>query len=63
MPSSIRYYIRKLLKHDNSWCRALEIYNPYIDPWSNFISKKVADFDYQAYKKYRLHNYVYDKLW
>lgn len=63
MPSSIRYYIKKLLKHDNSWCRALEIYNPYIDPWTNFISKKVADFDYQAYKKYRLHNYVYDKLW
>ena len=63
MPDPLRYYIKKILKYDNSWCRALNIYNPYIDPWTNFISKKIADFDYQAYKKYRLHNYVYDKLW
>lgn len=57
------YYIKKLLKYDNKWCRALGIYNPYIDPWTNFISKKIADFDYQAYKKHRAYNYVYDKLW
>lgn len=57
------YIIKQILKNDNKWCNMMGIYNPYIDPWDNYISKQVADFDYQAYKKHKSHNHVYDKLW
>jgi hypothetical protein len=52
-----------LLRNDYYWCKLLNIYNPYSDPWPVRISKNVPDFDGQAFKKYYEHNYVYDKLW
>ena len=44
------------------WCKVLNIYNPYRDPWKVRVTKCIPDFDGQAYKQYPEHNFVYDKL-
>ena len=44
-----------LLRNDYYWCKLLNIYNPYSDPWPVRISKNVPDFDGQAFKKYYEH--------
>jgi len=44
------------------WCAALNIYNPYSDPWKRRLTKNIPDFDGQAYKQFPEHNFVYDKL-
>ena len=54
--------IEYILSFENQWCNKMNIYNPYSDPWPIKISKNMPDFDGQTLRKYRKHNYVYDKL-
>ena len=59
----INYITKFIMSHERNWCKYLNIYNPYSDPWPIRISKNMPDFDHQAYEKYRHHNYLYDKLY
>ena len=61
--SEIEKYLKTIVKYEVPWCRTMGFFNPYIDPFETFISKEIPDFDYQAFKKYTEHNFVYDKLW
>lgn len=61
--SEIEKYLKTIVKYEVPWCRTMGFFNPYIDPFETFISKEIPDFDYQAFKKYTDHNFVYDKLW
>jgi hypothetical protein len=55
--------LKYILRHDESWCNMLGIFNPYIDPFPvNYVSE-VPMYDLTAYEKYPHHNFVYDKLW
>jgi len=63
MPEKLHPIIEHILSYEHQWCNTLKIYNPYHDPWPVKISKNLPDFDGQAFKKYRHHNYVYDKLY
>ena len=63
MPDKFHPIIEKILSFERTWCETMHIYNPYNDPWSIKISKNVPDFDGPAFRKYRKHNFVYDKLW
>lgn len=62
MPEKLHPLIEYLLSYENKWCTVMDIYNPYGDPWPIKISKNMPDFDGQAFRKYRSHNYIYDKL-
>lgn len=61
--SELEKYLKKILTFEIPWCNTMGFFNPYVDPFDNFISKNVPDFDYQAFYKYKEHNFVYDKLW
>tara|TARA_B100001059_G_scaffold225960_1_gene253754 strand:+ start:47 stop:1177 length:1131 start_codon:yes stop_codon:yes gene_type:complete len=61
--SIIEKKIKQLSKYEIQWCNIMGFMNPYVDPFEYFISKKIPDFDGQAFYKYRDHNFVYDKLW
>ena len=63
MPEQLNPIIEKILSYEGEWCKNLKIYNPYNDPWPVKISKNMPDFDIQAFRKYRNHNFVYDKLY
>lgn len=54
---------KKILSNEATWCRILKLHNPYADNWNTLISKKVPDFDIQAFNKFKKYNFVYDKLW
>jgi len=60
MLSSIK---KKILSNEERWCDTLKLHNPYADNWNTLISKKVPDFDIQAYRRYKKYRFVYDKLW
>ena len=60
MLSSIK---KKILSNEERWCDTLKLHNPYSDNWNTLISKKVPDFDIQAYRRYKKYRFVYDKLW
>ena len=60
MLSSIK---KKILSNEGKWCDTLKLHNPYSDNWNTLISKKVPDFDIQAYRRYKKYRFVYDKLW
>lgn len=61
--SELETYLKSIVKYEIPWCKAMGFRNPYIDPFQTFISKKIPDFDYQAFNRYTNHNFVYDKLW
>ena len=63
MPEQLNPIIEKILSYEGEWCKNLKIYNPYNDPWPVKISRNMPDFDIQAFRKYRNHNFVYDKLY
>ena len=63
MLSLIEKKIKQLSKYEIQWCNTMGFMNPYVDPFQYFISKKIPDFDGQAFYKYTDHNFVYDKLW
>ena len=63
MPEQLNPIIEKILSYEGKWCKNLKIYNPYNDPWPVKISRNMPDFDIQAFRKYRNHNFVYDKLY
>ena len=50
--------MRFFVQLEKVWCSALNIYNPYRDPWKIRISKCIPDFDGQAYKRFPEHNFV-----
>ena len=56
-------YFKKILKYEIQWCKTMGYFNPYVDPFNDFISKKIPDFDGQAYNRYPKYQFVYDKLW
>jgi hypothetical protein len=55
--------IMKITNYEIKWCNFMGFFNPYVDPFEYFISKKIPDFDGGAFIKYPNHNFVYDKLW
>lgn len=61
--SELENYLKSIVKYELPWCKTMGFFNPYVDPFDHFISKNIPDFDYQAYYKYKKHNFVYDKLW
>ena len=61
--SELENYLKSIVKYELPWCKMMGFFNPYVDPFEYFISKNVPDFDYQAFYKYKRHNFVYDKLW
>jgi hypothetical protein len=61
--SELEQYLKSIVKYEIPWCKAMGFKNPYVDPFQTFISKKIPDFDYQAFTRYTNHNFVYDKLW
>lgn len=63
MASELENYLKSIVKFEQPWCKMMGFFNPYLDPFESFISKKIPDFDYQAFNKYTNHNFVYDKLW
>lgn len=63
MPEKLNPLIESILSFEAKWCDSLNIYNPYNDPWPIKISKNMPDFDGQAFRKYRNHNFIYDKLY
>ena len=54
---------RYLSKYDITWCKYLNIKNPYINPDNELFTNKVPIYDKAAAKKYPEYEYVYDKLW
>ena len=55
--------ISKILDYDDIWCNMLGIFNPYIDPFKTQFTSELPMYDIVAYRKYPIHNFVYDKLW
>jgi hypothetical protein len=55
--------IGNLLHYEESWCKFMSFFNPYLDPFNNHLTTKMPVFDGKAYKRYPHHNFVYDKLW
>ena len=62
MPEKFHPIVEYILSYENDWCNKMSFYNPYSDPWPQKISKNMPDFDGQAFRKYRKHNFIYDKL-
>ena len=31
-------YFKKILKHELSWCKFMGYFNPYVDPFQDFLS-------------------------
>ena len=62
MPEKFHPIVEYILSYENLWCDKMSFYNPYSDPWPQKISKNMPDFDGQAFRKYRKHNFIYDKL-
>jgi len=54
---------RKLSKYDMSWCKFLNIRNPYDNPDNELFNKHVPIYDSVAAKLNPEYEYVYDKLW
>jgi len=52
-----------LLRYEEKWCKHMDYFNPYIDPFKVWLTNTVPSYDGGAYKKYPQHRYVYDKLW
>lgn len=57
------FVFKNILYYDESWCKSLGIFNPYIDPFEENYNVEVPMYDITAYQKYPRHNFVYDKLW
>ena len=55
--------IGKLLQCEESWCKFMSFFNPYIDPFNNHLTNSMPVFEGKAYKRYPQHKFVYDKLW
>jgi hypothetical protein len=56
-------FIGNLLKYEETWCKFMNFFNPYIEPFNNHLTNEMPVFDGKAYKMYPEHNFVYDKLW
>ena len=52
--SQLESYLKTIVKYEIPWCNAMGFGNPYLDPFDTFISKEVPDFDYQAFKKWKI---------
>ena len=56
-------FYNKILRYEEKWCKLMNFFNPYIDPFQNHLSNQLPFFDMTAYKRYPSHRFVYDKLW
>lgn len=63
MSVSSKPFIKTLLQHEDSWCKFMRFFNPYLDPFKNHLTNKMPVFDGQCYIRYPQHKFVYDKLW
>jgi hypothetical protein len=54
--------VKKILEYDEAWCKALCIFNPYLDTYKVHFTKNLPMYDSTAYTKYPKHQFVYDKL-
>ena len=52
-----------LLTYEESWCKLMSYFNPYIDPFKFHLTSNMPVFDGRAYERYPDYKYVYDKLW
>jgi hypothetical protein len=57
------YIINKILQCEESWCKIMGYFNPYIDPFKYHLTSNMPVFDGKAYEKYPDYKFVYDKLW
>jgi hypothetical protein len=55
--------INKILQCEDSWCKLMGYFNPYIDPFKYHLTSNMPVFDGKAYEKYPDYKFVYDKLW
>jgi len=52
-----------LLKYEESWCKKMGYFNPYIDKFTTHLTNKMPFYDGECYKRYPRFKRVYDKLW
>tara|TARA_B110000285_G_scaffold233880_1_gene309025 strand:- start:3472 stop:4629 length:1158 start_codon:yes stop_codon:yes gene_type:complete len=62
MSSETGSIVKNILKYDDAWCKALGIFNPYLDPYKVHFTNSLPMYDSSAYTKYPQHQFVYDKL-
>lgn len=56
-------FLKWIKKYDNKWCEFMKYENTYITAFDHSLSYNLEPFDIGAYKRYKQHNFVYDKLW
>jgi hypothetical protein len=54
---------KSLIPYEESWCKAMGYFNPYIDKFQTHLTNQMPFFDGACYIRYPRHNFVYDKLW
>lgn len=58
----LTFNLKPFMKYDEKWCKTMNYFNPYLDPFEYKLSSKMPYGDYEAYNMYPKHNWVYDKL-
>ena len=51
------------MPYEESWCKKMGYFNPYIDGFKTHLTSQMPFFDKACYHRYPRHNFVYDKLW
>ena len=52
-----------LLNYEETWCKKMGYFNPYIDKFTTHLTNKMPFYDGECYKRYPRFKRVYDKLW
>ena len=52
-----------LLPYEETWCKKMGYFNPYIDKFSTHLTNEMPFFDNTCYERYPRFKNVYDKLW
>ena len=45
MLETVDNIFKSVVSYEQYWCKGMGFLNPYIDPFTHFISKKIPDFD------------------
>ena len=57
------YLFKYLLNYEETWCKKMGYFNPYIDKFTTHLTNKMPFYDGECYKRYPRFKRVYDKLW
>lgn len=52
-----------LLNYEQTWCKKMGYFNPYIDKFTTHLTNKMPFNDSECYQRYPRFKRVYDKLW